>query len=224
MSNYELNEMDLKWCLRRLPSEVREELKSAEGKLILAGGFIRACVAGEEINDIDLLCSSKDKAKSVAERLNSESGKDVWTSDNAITVKKFSIPVQLIHRWTYDRPEDVIPSFDFTIAKAAIWYSSTIGWTSQVAETFYEDLAAKRLVYTSPERNEDAGGSILRVLKFYQRGYRIPLSSLGAVIARLCQAVDFSNCKTEERTAEIITGLLYEVDPNSIDEQISKEQ
>lgn len=224
MSNCELNEMDLKWCLRRLPSEVREELKSAEGKLILAGGFIRACVAGEEINDIDLLCSSKDKAKSVAERLNSESGKDVWTSDNAITVKKFSIPVQLIHRWTYDRPEDVIPSFDFTIAKAAIWYSSTIGWTSQVAETFYEDLAAKRLVYTSPERNEDAGGSILRVFKFYQRGYRIPLSSLGAVIARLCQAVDFGNCGTEERTAEILTGLLYEVDPNSIDEQLSKEQ
>lgn len=224
MSNCELNQMDLKWCLRRLPTEVREELKSAEGKLILAGGFIRACVAGEEINDIDLLCSSKDKAKSVANSLNSESGKDVWYSDNAITVKKFSTPVQLIHRWVYDKPEDVIPSFDFTIAKAAIWYSSTIGWTSQVAETFYEDLAAKRLVYTSPERNEDAGGSILRVLKFYQRGYRIPLSSLGAVIARLCQAVDFGNCVTEERTAETLTGLLYEVDPNSIDEQISKEQ
>ena len=39
---------------------------------------------------------------------------------------------------------------------------------------FYPDLAARRLVYTSPLRNEDAGGSILRVLKFYQRGYRIP--------------------------------------------------
>ncbi len=68
---------------------------------------------------------------------------------------------------------------------------------------------------------EDAGGSLLRVLKFYQRGYRIPLDSMGAVLARLCKAVDWDLVKGqgtatswEEQAAKVLTGLLREVDPN----------
>jgi hypothetical protein len=63
-----------------------------------------------------------------------------------------------------------------------------------------------------------AGGSILRVLKFYQRGYRIPLDSLGAVIARLMKPVDFDKIigrtDQEDQLAKVLTGLLREVDPN----------
>ena len=93
-------------------------------------------------------------------------------------------------------------------------------------DDFYSDLAAKRLVYRAPQRNEDAGGSILRVLKFYQRGFRIPLDSLGAVIARLVNQIDPAAIEAgihhgddllgktiEERWAHIITSKLHEVDP-----------
>ncbi|KKK50630.1 hypothetical protein LCGC14_3123090 [marine sediment metagenome] len=63
---------------------------------------------------------------------------------------------------------------------------------------------------------------MLRVLKFYQRGYRIPLDSLGAVIARCVTGIDFEKIdSTEENYAFVLTGLLREVDPLVDPEHIS---
>ena len=126
------------------------------------------------------------------------------------------IPVQFIHRWTYETPADLLPSFDFTVARAAIWYEEK-GWATLCDDRFYPDLAGKRLVYCSPARNEDAGGSILRVLKFYQKGYRIPLDSLAAVVTRLIGGVRDIGAvfeRGEAEVARILTGLLHEVDPD----------
>jgi hypothetical protein len=61
---------------------------------------------------------------------------------------------------------------------------------------------------------------MLRVLKFYQRGYRIPLDSLGAVMARMAVAINADRLhgavggNDEEKTATVLTGMLREVDPN----------
>lgn len=57
---------------------------------------------------------------------------------------------------------------------------------------------------------------MLRVLKYYQRGYRIPLDSFGAVLARLLIAVRDKDRIDEDFMAKIITGLLVEVDPAGI--------
>ncbi len=94
---------------------------------------------------------------------------------------------------------------------------------SYCIDSYYIDLASKRLRYLSPKRNEDAGGSMIRVLKYYNKGYRIPLDSLASVIARLVQAVDFNrvDAKNEIEVAHIITGLLREVDPSIDPTQIS---
>ena len=58
---------------------------------------------------------------------------------------------------------------------------------------------------------------MLRVLKYYQKGYRIPLDSFGLVIARLIKDIKFecinNRNQNEEETAKIITGLLREDDP-----------
>jgi hypothetical protein len=55
---------------------------------------------------------------------------------------------------------------------------------------------------------------MLRVLKFYQRGYRIPLDSLAMVIGRLMSGVNKSvRCGDENDIAGAVTGLLIEVDP-----------
>jgi len=133
-------------------------------------------------------------------------------------VTGYSIPIQFIHRWTFDAPEKVIASFDFTIASAALWYEKRITdkgrWVSLCDDSFYADLAAKRLIYRSPVRVEDAGGSMLRVLKFYQRGYRMPLDSLGAVMGADVQgAFDHtkSDLSDEGQVAKVLTGLLREV-------------
>ncbi len=220
----ELLREDLKWCVRRLPKDVKKLLMRRERKLFVAGGFIRACIAGEKVNDIDMFVTHKDFAEVYANQLVNdklaggfakEKGRLLVTA-NAITVYgNRKVAVQFIHKWVFEKPEDVIPSFDFTIAKAILWFSEK-EWHSQCDDRFYQDLAAKRLIYTSPKRVEEVGGSMLRVLKFYQKGYRIPLDSLGAVIARAMTGIRFNDetAATEEDWAKILCGLFRVVDPD----------
>lgn len=220
---------DLQWCLQRTPKIVLTMLKANPDKLFVAGGFIRSCIANEHINDIDLFVGSKEFGRQVADQMAESFKRKAHETENAYTVTGGRFAIQVIHRWTFDKPEDCVDSFDFTVAQAAFWFRAeqyegtqdavAANWKSVCCERFYADLAAKRLVYTSPVREEGAGGSMLRVLKFYQRGYRIPLDSLGAVMARLACAVKqpdalLGKYDHEAWTAKILTGLLREVDPN----------
>jgi hypothetical protein len=192
--------------------------------VFLAGGYIRACVANEPVADIDLFAPDEERASLYARVLAGD--EKISKSKNAFTfrIKGFDTPIQVIHRWTFAKPEEVIESFDFTVAKAMVWCSSgsvdhTRKWESLIHDDFYSDLAAKRLVYTSPIRNEDAGGSVLRLLKFYSKGYRTPLDSLAAVIARLVvqgvveEGLSKLGPTREEAMTVALTGLLHEVDP-----------
>lgn len=216
-----------------MPKDVMAMVKEKAEKLIVAGGFIRACVSGEDVSDIDLFVPTVEDAKAWAYELKGRGeGRRVVETQNAISVYGLKLPVQFVHRWTYDAPAKVVESFDFTIARAAMWWKrvpregapNAGHWESLLDDRFYPDVAAKRLVYSHPVRNEDAGGSLLRVLKFYQRGYRIPLGDFAAVIARLAVAVDVgkvkSQCTTgtkeelEDQWAFVLTGLLREVDPS----------
>lgn len=215
----ELLKEDLKWCVGRLPKDVLALLKERENQLFVAGGFIRSCIANEKINDIDLFSADKTSAELFATVLQGKEYKMVKT-DNAFTIYgKGRLSVQFIHKWTFSKPSEVLPSFDFTIAKAVIWYNGK-NWCSLCGDRFYQDLAAKRLVYCSPKRIEEVGGSMLRVLKFYQRGYRIPLDSLGEVIARIVSGIGFERATSEKDWGRALTGLLREVDPNIDPEHI----
>lgn len=208
-----LDNYDIHFCIRRLPKRLKELMIKHGEQIIAAGGFVRAVIANESISDIDVFAGNKQISEGFAlELMNNK--RELHYTDNAITVKSFRIPIQFIHRWVYDNPLDVLKSFDFSICQAAIWYNKEAQkWSSHCAESFYSDLAAKRLVYLSPIRNEDAGGSLLRVLKYYQRGYRIPLDSFGAVLARLFESIEWDTAMAEHDTATLITGLLVEVDP-----------
>lgn len=218
----DLDNMDLTWIVRRMPDDVRSLLVNQGNEMFLAGGFIRACIANETVNDVDLFTGSKEAAKAWSQFIAEKRKKQVFKTDNAITVPG-KPPVQFIHRWTFDTPRDCIASFDFTIAQAAVWWEPVGNpkegrdgrWNSICSDRFYADLAARRLVYTSPRRSEEAGGSLLRVLKFYQRGYRIDLDSLGKVVARLSMGDGLVRAAvTEESHAKVCSGLLREVDPD----------
>lgn len=224
-----LEAQDVYWIGRQMPKAVWETLLAQKRTLFLAGGYIRACVANEPPSDIDLFTGSKDSGLAAAVAMVAGGkGLRMVETDNAFTVLGFSVPVQFIHRWTFDDPAKCVESFDFTIARAAVWFNDEKDderhaiLQSCCDDRFYSDLAAKRLIYCAPVRNEDAGGSMLRVLKFYQRGYRIPLDSLGAVMARMFEGVDserlnnsaeFRNETHEHRMAKVLTGMLREVDP-----------
>lgn len=224
----QLASVDLRSIVRRLPKETRSLLEKHPGDLFLAGGFIRAVIAGEPVSDIDLFVPHKSAADILCNELVASSGtRGVHKTANANTVLA-KPPVQFIHRWTFAKPEDAINSFDFTIASAAIWYEGKEPggkWCSVCHASFYADLASKRLIYTCPSRNEDAGGSMLRVLKFLGRGYRIPLDSIAAVMARLMMGVSLHAMTTrdgdwvpdaEPFLTRVLCGKLVEVDPNTV--------
>jgi hypothetical protein len=210
---------DLSWCICRLPSEVRDLMYAPGDTLCVAGGFVRACIAREEINDVDVFAPSAEAARLVAYKFAADKKVQYRETDNAITLLTKPLPIQFIHRWTFAKPEDVIPSFDFTIARAAFWFDKAdVRWYSSCDDRFYADLAAKRLTYCAPARIEEAGGSLLRVLKFYQRGYRIPLDSLAKVTARLLVGLHGPEDKLpvlaeEADFGQRIEGLLKLVDP-----------
>lgn len=223
---------DLQQCLRRMPVAVLKLMKAHGRKLICAGGYVRAVVTGETASDVDLFSPSKDVAEVLAKSLYTDThGKsgDYYASDNAVTVRLPQLPVQFIHRWTFDSPLACLESFDFTIACAAFWWNEEGGtnglgaWESMCDDRFYADAAGKRLIYRCPVREEEPGGSLLRVLKFYQRGYRIPLDSFAEVMARMMVAVDEDKIRTtmvverasrEQVLSHVLVGLLREVDPN----------
>ena len=216
----ELNKYDLHWCVRRLPRTLRDVLKREA--IVVAGGYIRACILNEQINDVDLFVDSKQYAKDLALDMAGGDEKRLVETVNAITIKGMKYPVQFITRWTYGSPHDVLQSFDYTICQSAFWWDHYCQkWCSSISESFYSDLAAKRLVYTEPIREEEPGGSILRVLKYYQRGYRITIDSFSRVITRLAHGVDLNRINTDANGhvdtfefQKVVRGLLHEVDPN----------
>lgn len=208
---------DLAWVLRHVPKDVRSLLEERSNRLFLAGGAIRAILAREEVSDFDLLGSDKNDLGLCAEVFKGRRhGARLYSTDNALTVlSPPRKPVQFITRWTFSAAEDVIASFDFTICQAVIWHDGR-NWQSQIGPRFFRDLAARRLIYTHPIRDEDAGGSILRAIKFVRRGYSLPVDQLAGVIARLCDGVRWSDRQDETWTKRILTGLLREVDPLTV--------
>jgi hypothetical protein len=218
-----LTHTDLHHVLSRVPRDILAIVK--EQHLFIAGGFIRSVIAGEQSADIDLFGVGKEALKLIALELASKRGGRFHETDNAFTVLSgHRLPVQFIHRWTYAPHEwnRLLGEFDFTIAKAVIWWVPGMNeteqdkWHSACDERFYSDLAAKRLHYTSPQRQEDAGGSLLRARKFLRNGYNIQANSLAAVVARLFVAVrekGDGRMDDEVWVAKILTALLREVDP-----------
>lgn len=213
----ELLDTDVRYVVQRLPRDIREMLTSNAGRVFVGGGFIRAVIAGEEPSDIDVFGYDKDYLINIAENFAKDRpGSKLHRTGNAITVlTPDRLPVQFITRWTFAGAHNLVNSFDFTVCQAAVWRqgkAATSPWKAQVGNRFYVDLAARRLVYTNPVRDEEAGGSLLRVLKYVKRGYSIQVSSLGDVVARLIGAMRESRFAGQQ-PGVVLGALLREVDP-----------
>lgn len=209
-----LKDKDIQKIVDQLPMGLMELMELMEdNNIFLAGGAIRAIIAGEEVKDFDLFTSSKEKARQYAEILSEKfNNEDYLETENAFTVKDeldSITDIQFIHRWTFTNEWELIGSFDYTIAQAAIWFENG-DWKSVAAPSFYDDLEAKQLVYTAPDREEELGGSLLRMRKFLRMGYDISSYDMAKVISRLLNGVDlnhFADFEENER-AIIINDLL----------------
>jgi len=203
----QLNERDTQFCVARLNPQLRHLMQTSLGGVtVVAGGFVRSVISGETVNDIDVFVAN-DTATSVIVDLLKLDKFSLSISPNAKTlIKDNRTPIQIITRWMFGDSEkhrelrsqdnaarslsaammlqEVIQSFDFTVCQAGIVCVEN-KWIGICADAFYADLCAKRLVYTKPDRDEDAGGSMLRMLKYTARGYRPTLPSIAAISARL---------------------------------------
>lgn len=209
----ELTKTDLHFVLTRVPKDIRQLCEKYS--LMIGGGFIREIIAGNAPHDVDIFGSSKTVLYAAAMELEKDRAARKFSTANAITLLcPPRLPVQFITRWRFASLDLVVSSFDFTVCQAAIGFFDG-KWQSVIAQAFYSDLAARRLVYTMPTREEAAGGSMMRVRKFLARGYNIQASSLAAVIARVMRAVDYGRLQgvSEQELGQILTGVLREVDP-----------
>lgn len=211
-----MNEMDLQQLHRRIPRQLADALRCCTYPTILAGGALRSVVLGEPVNDWDLFVSSDAHADELRRAILCAYGheKRVVITENAITICT-SPAVQIITRWKFETLEDAVRSFDFTIAQAAVTLKSDGTFTGACVHSYYADLAAKRLIYTAPIRDEEPGGSMLRLLRFTARGYRATLHTVAAVIDRLYSGVDHDKAPTPELRVAVLRGLLHNVDPRS---------
>ena len=102
-----------------------------------------------------------------------------------ITVKGEGVPVQFINNISHTVVQG-LQQFDFTICQVALWHDSE-GFRTCCTPDFIRDVAAKRLVYTAPNRVEAPGGSLWRAIKFTQRGYSITQKELAKLVSRLVE-------------------------------------
>lgn len=211
---------DMHKLVRSLPAPLFKLLKD-DPQLLLAGGAIRAVISGEPVNDWDLFGPTRHALDATMQKLAADYYRanlpsKTHKSANAITVlAPPRAPVQAITRWLYTKPEDLVDSFDYSVARAAIWFEGG-KWRSLADPRFYSDLAARRLHYCTPTRDEDPGGSIMRAVKFLKRGYSISPESLGQVIARLCAGIRSEDLSDSITLPRVLTALLREVDPLTV--------
>ena len=121
-----LDRQDLSWCLRRSPRAVLMVLKKWPGQVFVGGGFVRSCVGNEKVSDIDLFVPHAKMAREVAVFIQSKVEGKLHETDNALTVHGGSLPfsVQVIHRWVYATSDELMQSFDFTVAMAGFWWDA----------------------------------------------------------------------------------------------------
>lgn len=170
---------DLRLAVSRLPERLALWLQETGPRAFAAGGHIRASIAGERMGDVDVFTASREVADSF------------FREDDAPFETEFarSLPVdgrivQIIHWRHFETPAELLEHFDFTICQAALWWEAG-RWESACTGTFYEDLAARRLVYTqrgNPVRSDvDTGGTLLRLMKYAGKGYHAAPETVAAV-------------------------------------------
>jgi len=181
----DMNETDLYNAVLLLPDKIVHFLKVNSNKAYLAGGYLRSVIGNEPISDYDIFFSY-DKA-------NLQSHLHTWspsadlagieeTENSFLIPKRLDCPpIQFIWRWKFTDAKDLIDKFDFTIAKAVIWYNGS-DWCGLVCDTYYQDLAAKRIVYSSGVPGNEGAGHIARLLKFIARGYSIGPNDLANIL------------------------------------------
>lgn len=134
----------------------------------IAGGALTSVFTGQSINDVDIYFKSK---KDFIEAVGQAYDENMWcvaASDRAITFVNRDSVVQLMHFDFFESAEEIFDAFDFTVSMGAYDIDKD---KFVFHEDFLKHASQRYLKFHSGTRYPY--GSLLRVLKYQQRGYTI---------------------------------------------------
>lgn len=175
--------------VRCLPPEVKEILMEFGSRLIVAGGFCRDVMTGREAKDIDIFGVDKNTVNDAIESFTwHDATRGRKQTANSVTFEEYfpldgSYPVQFITRTYYTHHQDLIESFDFSVCQIGVYWSLD-HWEGICTDLFWRDIFSETATYTDPTRDEDPGGSLLRMFRFARRGYKITENDIANVTGR----------------------------------------
>lgn len=180
-----LSPHDVRWSVARLPRRVAGLLAALGSRALVGGGHVRASIAKEEGSDVDVFVRDQATADVLVDKL----GEPDFETQFAFTYFGDHAPIQVVHYWHFKTPDELLEHFDFTVTQAVIWRDRS-AWAGRCSEHFYPDLAARRLVYTQHEGRPplEAGGTLLRLLRYAGKGYTAPLTTLAQVASEAVAA------------------------------------
>lgn len=205
--------------VRCLPPEVKEILMDRGHQLIVAGGFCRDVMTGRPAKDIDIFAISEPIMK---DAIDSFGVLHTWArkqTANSVTFEEFfptdeSVPVQFITRVYYPDHIDLIHSFDFSVCQIGVyWQPGDTGysqWVGICSDLFWRDIFSETATYTDPERDEDPGASLLRLVRFAGRGYKINEKDIAAVTGRFVSTLTGEpKAQAQEKVKKVFRSVGY---------------
>jgi len=151
---------------------------------IIAGGFLRAFYAGEKPSDMDVYFRAHEALQGYEGLLEKDGWERTFGTERADSWVKGNHKIQTI-KMIYGTPEEILEEFDFTVCQCAL-----SGDRVYLAETFFEDLAARVLVFTGSRLPLS---SLKRAFKYHRRGYHICDENIVKLAEDIAAAVDFGN-------------------------------
>jgi len=218
----ELKKSDVKRIVERLPECLKLLMTDSAfiGKVSIAGGFIRSILANQDINDIDVFVSDLEVADKVCNfvmnnlAMNNLGNVRASYSENACTLYNVGFPIQIITKWLYNTPQEVIDDFDFTICQAAIFYHEIDGFIGICAS-----LYGKELIFAHPVREHNPMVTLFRYLKFAKLGYYIESDSFFSLIAKAIKSLNIkgADLSDEYKVAEALESAFSEINEEDYD-------
>lgn len=155
-----------------------QQIKIAAGHFMpegafIAGGALTSAFTGQPINDVDIYFKTQqDFINAVANAYDSR----MWcvaATDRAITFIDGNSVVQLMHFDFFESAEAIFDAFDYTIVMAAYDIDKK---DFVFHEDFFKHAAQRFLRFHNGTRYPY--GSLMRVLKYQDRGYKIGRSDM----------------------------------------------
>lgn len=153
---------------------------------ILAGGAIRAYLNKEEISDYDLFFFNQAEKMAVKKFLLDNKFKIIFECPEGklVTFRKKKLKIQLITEKYYSSVEELLNSFDFTVAQFALFEGKLYTTKQALKDTRQKKIRFNKITYPS--------ATLGRFYKFQNKGYHLDAIAKNDFVQRLLtQQQDF---------------------------------